>query len=233
MLPRSIIEKNMNIQGRNTVAAISAARLIASIFGVLSGLGGILHGIGEVLQGNVVPESIFIESWTQGPIAAHMGGDPAITIIPNLLVTGIVALIVSGITIVWSVAYVHRKKYGGLILLLLAILMLLGGGGVGPPTLGVLAGIGGLGINTSYTWWRTHLSANVQRFLAVLWPWVFGVCVINGVFLTIGHVIGVVFFEMTNAAVFLNSFLLAVALLFISILLGIAYDIQRIRENRV
>ena len=226
------IEKNMNTQGRNAVAAISAARFIASIFGVLSGLGGLLHGVGEVFQGNVVLESMFIESWTQGPIATHMGGDPAITIIPNLLITGILALIISGTTIVWSVAYVHRK-HGGLILLGLAIVMLLVGGGVGPPTHGLLAGIGGLGINASYTWWRTHLHANVQCFMAALWPWVFGVCVINGVFLTIGHVIGVVFFGMTNAAVFLNSFFLAVALLFISILLGIAYDIQRIRENRI
>jgi hypothetical protein len=221
----------MNVQGKNTLTTISAAKLIASIFGVLSGLGGILHGVGEILQGNVVPDGMFIESWTQGPIAAHMGGDPAMTIVPNLLVTGILALIVSITVIVWSAAYVHRK-HGGLILLLLSIVMFLVGGGFGPPTLGLLAGVGGLGINAPYTWWRTHLHAKVQRFLAALWPWVFGVCLINGVFLIIGHVIGVVIFGMTNSAVFLNSFFLAVLLLFFSILTGVAYDIQLIQKNR-
>ena len=203
-----------------------AARWLASIFGVLGGLGGILHGVGEILQGNVAPEGIFIESWTRGPIAAHMGGDPAVTIIPNILVTGILALILSTAAIVWSVAFVHRKR-GGLVLLLLSMGMLLAGGGVGPPTLGILAGIGGLGINSPYTWWRTHLRAGLRRFLARLWPCIFGVCVANGVFLVIGHVILVFFLGFHNAEIFTNSFLFAVLLLLLSIVTGVAYDIQR------
>lgn len=69
---------------RNNPSIINmAANIIASIFGVLGGLGGITHGIGETLQGNVVPEGIIINSWTQGPIAANMGGEPGMTIVPN------------------------------------------------------------------------------------------------------------------------------------------------------
>ena len=113
---------------------ISAARIVASTFGVLAGVGGLTHGIGEMSQGNITPNGMFIDSWTQGPIATRMGGDPAMTIVPNLLVTGVLATIVSLITIVWAAAFVQRKHGGGkLILLFLAMLLL--GGGFGPPLL--------------------------------------------------------------------------------------------------
>jgi hypothetical protein len=64
---------------------LSAARVVASVFGILAGLGGITHGIGEVLQGNVAASGFGIKSWTQGPIATNMGGEPGLTIVPNLL----------------------------------------------------------------------------------------------------------------------------------------------------
>ena len=48
--------------------AFSAAKGTALAFGILAGLGGLTHGIGEVLQGDVKPDGIIINSWTQGPI---------------------------------------------------------------------------------------------------------------------------------------------------------------------
>jgi hypothetical protein len=91
---------------------ISAARIIASIFGVLAGLGGITHGIGEILQGNVAPSGIIINSWTKGPIATNLGGEPAMTIIPNLFVTGVLTLIVSLAVVIWAAAFVQKKNGG-------------------------------------------------------------------------------------------------------------------------
>ncbi|MGB7296919.1 MAG: hypothetical protein WBC70_15145 [Candidatus Aminicenantales bacterium] len=190
---------------------------------------GILHGVGEVLQGNVAPEGIIIESWTRGPLAEHMGGDPGMTIVPNLLVTGILTLIFSLAVIVWSAAFLERKR-GGLVLLLLSVGMLLVGGGFGPPTLAILAGVGGLGIHARHTWWRKHVPGGARRFLAKLWPWIFGVCAVNGIFLVIGHVIPVFFLGVRNAALFTGSFFVAVVTLLLSILTGIAYDIER--KNR-
>lgn len=217
------------MEGKNAPTAISAARLVASIFGVLSGLGGVTHGIGEILQGNVAPDGIWIYSWTQGPIATNMGGEPGITIVPNLLVTGILTVIVSLAVIVWSIAFVQRKR-GGLFLLLLSIAMLLVGGGVGPPIIGILAGVAGLGINASHTWWRKHLRTNLRRFLATLWPWIFGIAVINGVFLMVGSVILVYFFDLNNPDLFTNSFFFAVVSLLLMIFTERAYDIQRHQE---
>lgn len=213
------------MEGKNALSNISAARITAAIFGILGGLGGLTHGVGEVLQGNVAPDGIIINSWTQGPIATNMGGEPGMTIVPNLLVTGVLTIIVSLAVIVWSVAFV-QKKHGGLILVLLSLAMLLVGGGFGPPIIGLLAGVAGLGINAPYTWWRTHLPANVRRVLARLWPWVFGVCVLNGVFLVIGSVVLVYLFGVNNPDLFTNSFFFVVLSLPLTILIGVAYDIQ-------
>jgi hypothetical protein len=219
------------MEARKGLTNLSAARVVASIFGVLSGLGGITHGIGETLQRNVAPDGIIINSWTQGPIATNMGGEPGMTVVPNLLVTGILTIIVSLAAIVWSVAFVQRKN-GGLIPLLLSIAMLLVGGGFAPPITGMLAGVAGLGINAPYTWWRTHLQVNVRRFLARLWPWVFGISVINGVFLVIGSVVLVYFFRLNNPELFVGSFSLSIPSILLSAFTGVAYDLQN-RERGI
>ena len=88
----------------STPSGVSAARTVASVWGVLAGFGGLIHGIGEILQGSVKPEGIIIDSWTQGPIATHMGGEPGMTIVPNLLITGILTVVVSLIVVGWAAA---------------------------------------------------------------------------------------------------------------------------------
>ena len=58
-----------------------------------------------MLQGNIVPNSMFIDSWTQGPIATHMAGDPAMTVVPNLPITGVLGGVVSvSLTILTGIA---------------------------------------------------------------------------------------------------------------------------------
>jgi hypothetical protein len=182
---------------------------VAATFGVLAGLGGIRHGIGEVLQGNVAPDGMLIESWTQGPLATNMGGEPGLTIVPNLLLTGILVLIVASSVIVWSVAFVQRRN-GGWILLLLCAVMLLLGGGVGPPLIGMLAGVAGIQIRKSDGGWLTHFPEHWRRVLAASWPWVFGIAALNGVLLFVGSIILVYAFDVNNPDLFLNSFYLAV-----------------------
>lgn len=203
-----------------------ALRIVASVFGVLAGIGGITHGVGETLQGNVAPDGLFFDSWTDGPIAFQMGGDPAISLIPNLLVTGVLALVVSVALIVWAVAFVQRPR-GGWILVLLSIVLLLVGGGIGSPVVGVLAGVAGLGIDAPLAWWRSRLPDGVLRLLGTLWPWVFGVTLLNGVFLFVGAIILVYSIDVNNPDLFLNSFYFAVVSLLVTLLTGVAYDSQR------
>ena len=204
----------------------SAARIVASVFGILAGLGGMIHGVGEVLQGNITPMGIFIPSWTQGPIATNMGGDPGLTIVPNFIGTGLLTIIVSLIIIIWAAVFITRKN-GGLALILLSFILLLVGGGIAPPIISILAGISGLGINSQPTWWRNNISVKLQRFLAQLWPWLFGIAVINGVFLVIGSLILVYFFNLNNPDLFTNSFFFSVLLMILVISTGRTYDIQK------
>jgi len=204
---------------------ISATRAIASVFGVLAGLGGATHGIGETLQGNVAPSGMVINSWAEGPIATNMGGEPAMTIVPNLILTGLLTLIASSAVLVWAAAFVQRAN-GGRVLILLSIIMLLVGGGFAPPVVGILAGVAGLGINAPLTWWRTHLSSGVRGFLARWWPWIFGVSAVNGVFLVIGSVILVYVAGLNDPDLFVNSFFFTVLSLPLAIVTGLAHDIS-------
>lgn len=144
-------------------------------FGVLAGLAGLEHGIGEVLQGNRAPTSIMIESWPESALMRTLGGEPAMTIVPNLLVTGVLAILVALALLMWTVTFVARKQ-GGLILILLSVFLLLVGGGFGPPLLGTITGLVATRINASFTWWRAHLSINTRRVLARIWPWSYALC---------------------------------------------------------
>jgi hypothetical protein len=202
----------------------SALKAVASVFGVGCGLGGIHHGIGEIVQGNVAPEGVVFFSWTQGPIATNMGGEPAMTLIPNLLATGIVCILVSLMLIGWSAGLAGRRR-GGLILLLLSVLLLLSGGGFAPPVMGILAGVAGVGIRSRHRWWRSRLSSKALRLLAGSWPWVFVLSVANSVLLVVGSIVLVLLFGLNMPDLFVYSFFAAVVLILLDILTGTARDI--------
>jgi hypothetical protein len=124
---------------------VSTTRAAASIIGIIAGLSGASHGFGEILQGNVTPSGIVIQAW---PGLTDLGGEPAMTIVPSFLVTGVLGIIFGLIVTVWAAALVQRKN-GGLVLILLSIVLLLVGGGFFPPGFGVIAGIIGTRIKHS------------------------------------------------------------------------------------
>jgi len=74
---------------------IRATRIVVATLGVLVGLAGIEHGVGEILQGSVRPQGLAIQSWAHSQAFQILGGEPAMTVIPNLLVTGVLAVIVA------------------------------------------------------------------------------------------------------------------------------------------
>jgi hypothetical protein len=110
---------------------------VASLLGVIAGITGGSHGLGEILQGNVAPNGIVIEAW---PALTLLVGEPAMTLIPNFFVTGILATILGILVTIVAAVYIHRKN-GGLVLILLSIMMLAVGGGIIPPVIGIIAGI--------------------------------------------------------------------------------------------
>jgi hypothetical protein len=156
-----------------------ATRLSASVLGLTAGLAGIEHGIFEVLQGNARPGGLMISSigppcvpelrWNQC--------EPAMTVIPSFLITGILAIILGLIVTLWS-AFFLQKKRGGLVLILLCIPLLLLGGGIFPPLIGVIAGALGSRIHKPLNPEGSRLSGGLLWFLAALWPWALGLYVV-------------------------------------------------------
>jgi hypothetical protein len=155
-----------------------ATRISATVLGLTAGVAGIEHGIFEALQGNARPEGLMISS-IGPPCVPQLSWnqcEPAMTIIPSFLVTGILAIILGLIVTLWSAFFVQKKR-GGLVLILVCIPLLLFGGGIFPPLIGAIAGALGTRIHKPLNPGRSRLSGGLLRFLAVLWPWALGLYV--------------------------------------------------------
>jgi hypothetical protein len=150
----------------------NATRISATVLGITAGVAGIEHGIFEVLQGNTRPEGLMISSIGPPciPELSWNQCEPAMTVIPSFLVTGILAILMGVIVTVWSSFFV-QKKHGGLVLILLCIPLLLFGGGIFPPLIGIIAGALATRIHKPLDPEGSRLSGGPLRFLAVLWPW--------------------------------------------------------------
>jgi hypothetical protein len=185
-----------------------ATRISATVLGLTAGVAGVEHGIFEVLQGNARPEGLMVSS-IGPPCVPQLSWnqcEPAMTIIPSFLVTGILAIILGLIVTLWSAFFVQKKR-GGLVLILLCIPLLLFGGGIFPPLIGAIAGALGTRIHKPLNPGGSRLSGGLLLFLAVLWPWALGLYVVwvLGQWV-IGH--------------FFNDWLLANGYLIIVIVLG-------------
>lgn len=204
----------------------NATSVTVSTFGAWVGLIGIEHGLGEILQGNQAPEGVMILSWPDSELFRILAGEPAMTIIPNLLVTGILAIVFSLVYIAWAILFVQRKN-GGLVMILLSIVMLLVGGGIFPPILGILISIVGTQISAPQTWWRAHLSAGRLRFLARLWPWSFCACLLSWLGMLPGIVLLWYVWGVDNPNLIYILLVCMFGFLFSTVMTGFAYDSQR------
>ena len=110
-------------------------KLAAVLMGILASLVGGMHGVLELLHGKTTPSGLVINANQVGQSPM-----PALTVIPNFLITGILALLVSAAMLIWVALYL-QKKNGVLVLLGLSVALLLVGGGFIPPVLGIVAGI--------------------------------------------------------------------------------------------
>lgn len=197
----------------------TATRVVASAFGVAAGVAGIEHGIFEMLQGNARPEGLFIASMGPpcDPETTWNACEPALTILPNFFITGLLATLIGLLILIWSAAFVQRKN-GGVILIVLSVVLLLFGGGIFPPLIGLVGGVAGTRINKPLT----RSTTGAMHFLAALWPWPL---VIFLVWVFGQFVVGYFFNELLQKYAYL-SLLLIVALLPLSLLTGYAADIR-------
>jgi len=223
----------MNFQNLFTakeMKKINATRIVVVAFAMLCGFTGIIAGYFEILQGNVAPDGLIISTigpehsmWTTYSIYELMEPYSALTIIPNFLFTGITAIIVSCLVIIWGVGFIH-KKHGVIIFLSLSILQLLVGG-VFVMDMAIITSITATRINKPLRWWHLHLSDKMKRSLSIIWPWSLMFYIILSIIL-----LGITILGLNNAA-FLDYLDIAATLMFIPLILmiigGFAKDIQK------
>jgi len=201
----------------------NATKSVAKWFGIAAGIAGIEHGYFEILQGNTRPESLMIASMGPPCVPTEIWNacEPAMTIIPNFLVTGILAIIFGLAILIWSIAFIQRKN-SGVVLISLSIALLLFGGGLFPPLIGVVGGVAGLKINKSP---GDKQPGKFFQFLARLWPWTL---VIFMTWVLGQWVVGYFFNDFMQQAMYFGV-LLILTMLPLSVITAYAYDLQSAR----
>jgi len=204
----------------------SATRAVTATFGIFAALAAMEHGVGEVLQGDVRPDGLMIQSWPSSAFFRIEAWEPAMTVVPNLLASGVLTLLVALVFLVGVLRFAHRR-HGGFALLIVSITLLLVGGGFGPPLLGIIVSLTAMRIGGPFEWWGTRLVPASGHPLAQAWPWVFGACVGAWLMLVPGlpilsETLGV---DNPNLVVALSS--TAIGLLALTIVSALARDAER------
>ena len=147
---------------------VNGTRVIAAALGVCVGVSGLDHGLFEVLQGNKTTPGLIVQAIGPAQRMWIHGTEEAFTLVPNFLVTGILAMAVGLLTIAWSIRFVDRPN-GSRILLLLGGLLFLVGGGIGMLVFLLFGWAVARRIHRPLTW-QSVLPAGVGSVLARAWP---------------------------------------------------------------
>lgn len=198
----------------------SARYQFVAIMGTLMGLAGIEHGVGEILQGNVAPEGLMIRSWPHSAFLQSLNGEPAMTILPNLRFTGLLAVVFSLLFAGWAAFFVQRK-HGGLVLMLLTVPMLLFGGGIFPPILGLLISAAAVRFRSQPV---TEPVTGLRRFLGLAWRWIIAACCITWLALFPGVAVLDYFFGIDSVTVTLTMMVTALLFLFLAYWSSVQHD---------
>ncbi|HAP43129.1 MAG: hypothetical protein A2087_02985 [Spirochaetes bacterium GWD1_61_31] len=147
-----------------------AIKTVVAVMGAVFGIGGMGHGFFEALQGNKPTGGLFIEAIGPAHRFWEHGREPAFTIIPNFLVTGIAAIAVGIVVLVWSLGFMHRKQAPA-VFLGLFILLLLVGGGVAQVIFFTILWAFSTRIHAPLSWWKKKLPPSVRPGLARRWAY--------------------------------------------------------------
>jgi len=197
-----------------------ATKTTDSTFGMIAGLAGLEHGIGEILQGSRAPESIVFLSWPESRFFAVLAGEPALSLIPNLLLSGILTIVITLVFTTWAIFFIQRKN-GGLVLIALSAILLVVGGGFGPPLLGFILGAAAHLSNASQTGWRTRLPSGLRNSAKKSWGWFYGIGIIAWLLVLPGLSILDTFFFIVEVPIISTVILLAFGTLLLAIVTGL------------
>jgi hypothetical protein len=205
----------------------NATKMVVAMFGVLIGFAGVEHGIFEVLQGNTAPEGIFVDAIGPNWKFWEEASEPTLTLIPNFFVTGLVAITLGVIMIIWSTKFMERR-HGTTIFFLIGIGLFLFGGGFAPIFLTLHASAAATRINQPLNWWKAHLPgkggfAKAYPAILIVYAAIF--------FIAVGmQIIGSPFdVAMTTNLVWVFALAMLV-MLPITVIIGFAYDAIKLQK---
>jgi len=209
-----------------------ATKALATSLCILSGIASIIHGFFEVLQGNVPIKVGRILAIGPAHRLWEFGGEPALTIIPNYLITGILSIVISVSVFIWAIAFID-KRYNLTIIIVLTILMLLFGGGLAPPTFMILAIFATIFIKRPVQFRASTFVGKRLKSLSILWPWILYLLFAFVIIAVIAGVSGYPFlfiFIPENTIKILRIYGQVVTFIFgpITILSAIAYDAETV-----
>jgi hypothetical protein len=149
---------------------LNATHVTATTIGVFFGLfSGVNHGFFEILQGNKPTNDLLISAIGEAQRFWLEGHEPAFTVIPNFMITGILSIIVGLAIVIWSIWFLPTK-HGRSVFLGLFILSFLVGGGIGQVAFFIPAWAFATRMDKPLTWWRQVLPRRSWPFLSKLWP---------------------------------------------------------------
>ena len=135
-----VTKQQLDPAARETPRVADAAHACVGTFGLLAALAAVEHGVGEILQGFRPAGSVTFPSWPDSAAFASLAGEPAMSLVPNLGLSGILSILVATVLAVAAVRSAHLA-HAGLVLAGISVALLLAGGGFGPPLLGIILAV--------------------------------------------------------------------------------------------
>ena len=153
----------------------TARRITALVLCTLLGISGMNHGFFEAMQGWKPTSGLVVQAIGEAQRMWPHGTEEALTVVPNFLITGILAMCTGLAIIVWSIGFIH-KKHGTLTLLLLFIILFLVGGGIAQVVFFLPTWAYSTRMNKPLRWWRRILSGGAGKRLSSMWKWSLAAC---------------------------------------------------------
>lgn len=203
-------------------AQCRATTTTVTVIGLLVAMAAAEHGVGEIVQRPTLTEGPFVESWPDTAVFEQLGGEPAMTLLPDPALAGLMTVLLS-VLFAWVAARNGALRHAGAALLVLSGGLLLSGGGLAPPLIGALLAVA----------WYTARRAQgpwpgpVRRRLAQGWRTALVVATASYLGLFPGTVLLHWWFGVNSAALVTMLGLGAFAGLFVVLTGAVAADRQR------
>lgn len=199
-------------------------RIVTALFSVALAFAGATHGFFEMLQGNVATGGLYINSI--GPEQGMWGEDPAITLIPNFLITGITAMILGMLIAIWAVFFVQQPR-GPIVLLLLFIAQTLAGGGIGYIPFYLVTYAWSSRIRKPPPTWPSRLPDSLRQTSTALWLPIAILSVVIWIWVLIESIAGFLVPALGDAFI-LNA--IGIALAIVMVLINFAFIGAALRD---